>query len=66
MTTNQTNTGPGPSGAPPEGAVPWARQTTQPQPRATSRARNMVQSLPAWEPLPPGEILVRRQRREDG
>jgi hypothetical protein len=43
--------------------VPWAQQATKPQPRATSRARRMVQDLPSWEPLPPGELLVHRNRR---
>jgi hypothetical protein len=38
----------------------WARQTTKDVPRATSRSRQMVEGLPAWEPLPPGEMLVRR------
>lgn len=38
----------------------WARQGNAGVPRATSRQRRTVQQLPAWEPLPPGEILVRR------
>ncbi|MFY1635074.1 hypothetical protein ACN27F_17670 [Solwaraspora sp. WMMB335] len=46
---------------------PWA----QPRPQAasgrqTERQRKVVESLPDWEPLPPGEILVRRgQHRDD-
>jgi hypothetical protein len=48
----------------PESSVPWARQAAAPQPRATSRTRQMVHGLPAWEPLPPGELLVHRHRRE--
>ena len=44
------------SGAP----LPWARQSTAAEERATTRARRMVEGLPSWEPLPPGEILVRR------
>jgi hypothetical protein len=26
----------------------------------TSRVRKVVEGLPDWEPLPPGEIVVRR------
>lgn len=44
--------------------VPWARQPSAPTTRATSRARRVVTDLPPWEPLPPGEILVQRQRLE--
>ncbi|XVU23523.1 hypothetical protein ACQPZJ_40710 [Actinoplanes sp. CA-054009] len=42
--------------------VPWARQTTRQEP-ATTRTRQYVRTLPSWDPLPPGEILVNRQRR---
>lgn len=42
--------------------VPWARQSISTEQRATARVRRMVDSLPAWEPLPPGEILVQRGR----
>lgn len=47
--------------------VPWARRPAGgpaggPAP-ATGRARRMVDDLPPWEPLPPGEILVQRPRR---
>lgn len=34
-----------------------ARATGKPQ---TSRERLMAGDLPAWEPLPPGELTVRR------
>ncbi|GAB7046456.1 hypothetical protein [Catenuloplanes indicus] len=44
--------------------VPWAKQAATPQPHATQRVRRMVRTLPGWEPLPPGEILVQRHRRE--
>lgn len=44
--------------------TPWARQPAVPAARATARARNVVGTLPAWEPLPPGEILVQRRRIE--
>ena len=40
----------------------WARQTTSGTQRVTSRVRRLVQGLPDWEPLPPGEVLVRRYR----
>jgi len=40
--------------------VPWARQVSTPLPQATHRARHVVENLPDWEPLPPGEVLVRR------
>jgi hypothetical protein len=43
--------------------VPWARQGSQ-QERATARNRRLVRSLPDWDPLPPGEILVHRHRRD--
>jgi hypothetical protein len=52
------------SGTAAEPSVPWARQAAAPQPRATSRTRQMVHGLPAWEPLPPGELLVHRHRRD--
>jgi hypothetical protein len=42
--------------------LPWARPATSSSERQTSRTRRMVEGLPAWEPLPPGEILVRRPR----
>jgi hypothetical protein len=41
----------------------WARQSAPAQQRVTARVRNLVESLPDWEPLPPGEILVRRRQR---
>jgi hypothetical protein len=44
--------------------VPWAYQKAVTLPPATKRARKVVDSLPAWEPLPPGEIIVRRHRQE--
>jgi hypothetical protein len=50
--------------APSDAAVPWARQAAPQQPRATSRVRRMVTGLPAWDPLPPGEIFVQRHRRD--
>lgn len=50
----------GVAGAGAPGATPWARQTARTEERTTPRARKMVQGLPGWEPLPPGEIVVRR------
>ncbi|HTJ32166.1 MAG TPA: hypothetical protein VL738_02955 [Dactylosporangium sp.] len=44
--------------------APWAQQPAEPQSRATERARRLVSGLPPWEPLPPGEILVRRHHRQ--
>ncbi|MGW7077260.1 hypothetical protein ACWGH2_18685 [Streptomyces sp. NPDC054871] len=39
---------------------PWA-STGRPQgERVTSRLRRIAEELPDWEPLPPGETLVRR------
>lgn len=46
-----------------DGTVPWAQQAAAPQERQTKRERRMVRDLPAWEPLPPGEMLVRRHQR---
>ncbi|GAA0452255.1 hypothetical protein Ade02nite_00170 [Paractinoplanes deccanensis] len=43
--------------------VPWARQATHHEP-ATTRTRRYVRDLPSWDPLPPGEILVNRHRRD--
>jgi hypothetical protein len=48
------------------GDVPWARQgarkTGVP---VTGRVRRLVQGLPSWDPLPPGEILVRRRSHDE-
>lgn len=50
-------TTPHPSTEPP----PWARpRPDQVDPPVTNRLRRTVDTLPDWEPLPPGEILVRR------
>jgi hypothetical protein len=40
----------------------WARQKAPNTQRVTERVRRLVQGLPDWEPLPPGEVLVRRHR----
>ena len=39
---------------------PWAAQRRPQQERVTSRLRKVVEGLPDWEPLPPGETVVRR------
>ena len=44
----------------PNGHTPWGRQTASSEERVTSRQRRMAEGLPAWEPLPPGEVLIRR------
>ncbi len=43
--------------------VPWAKQAAHKEP-ATTRSRRLVRDLPSWDPLPPGEILVNRHRRD--
>jgi len=43
--------------------VPWARQAAPTEP-ATTRSRRLVRDLPSWDPLPPGEVLVNRHRRD--
>ena len=64
MTTDNTRY-PSPAGGsrPTEPAIPWARQPSTSEPPVTTRTRRVVRALPEWEPLPPGEILVHRQRR---
>lgn len=44
------------------GDVPWGStgHGGASEERVTNRARRMVEGLPGWEPLPPGEILIRR------
>ncbi len=46
-----------------ETAVPWARQQSV-APPVTTRVRKIAEHLPGWEPLPPGEVLVQRHRKE--
>lgn len=58
MTTDELHQN-DPSADPP---VPWARRPVAASAPATGRTRRMVDGLPAWEPLPPGEILVQRTR----
>lgn len=51
-----------PTGQPPsdQGASLWARQQAPTEQRVTARVRKFVQELPSWDPMPPGEIFVRR------
>jgi hypothetical protein len=44
--------------------VPWAKQASVKTEQTTDRKRRVVESLPDWEPLPPGEILVHRPRHD--
>ena len=63
---NEHSNGNGNGGAIPEarrssnGHTPWGRQTGSSEERVTSRQRRMAEGLPSWEPLPPGEVLIRR------
>ena len=50
------------NGSTPPATSLWARQASTQVERATRRVRQVVEGLPAWEPLPPGEILVQRPR----
>ncbi|WP_406279684.1 hypothetical protein [Embleya sp. NBC_00896] len=38
----------------------WAATPGPTRERTTSRLRRVVEGLPDWEPLPPGELIVRR------
>ncbi|GEC05765.1 hypothetical protein SSP24_34200 [Streptomyces spinoverrucosus] len=42
------------------GTSPWGASRRPAGERATSRVRKIAEGLPDWEPLPPGETLVRR------
>ncbi|MFJ1668684.1 hypothetical protein ACIOK4_20275 [Streptomyces bottropensis] len=60
--------GPVPS-TPPAAPAPWATAAPHPPGRpapdpVTRRLRQTVSDLPAWDPLPPGEQLVRRPPRD--
>jgi hypothetical protein len=45
----------------PRSSSPWAAASRAPgAERVTSRVRKIAEGLPDWEPLPPGETLVRR------
>ena len=61
MPANQNGTANGNGAA--AAAVPWAQQATAPTERKTARRRQLVQGLPSWDPLPPGEIYVQRHRQ---
>ncbi|MEU5000823.1 hypothetical protein [Streptomyces sp. NPDC021622] len=42
------------------GDSPWAASHRPSGERVTTRLRRVVEGLPDWEPLPPGETVVRR------
>lgn len=42
----------------------FLRSKVAPQKQQLSRERKIAGDLPAWEPMPPGEIAVRRRARE--
>ncbi|MET8483472.1 hypothetical protein [Streptomyces tendae] len=44
----------------PVGDSPWGASRRPTGERATSRVRKIAEGLPDWEPLPPGETVVRR------
>ncbi|MEV8017840.1 hypothetical protein AB0O76_16145 [Streptomyces sp. NPDC086554] len=51
---------PQPQQSPQAKQSPWAA-TSRPQgERVTNRLRRIAEGLPDWEPLPPGETVVRR------
>lgn len=39
---------------------PWGAARRPTEERVTNRVRRIVEGLPDWEPLPPGETVVRR------
>jgi hypothetical protein len=41
----------------------WSRPAEPPDTHLTQRVRKRVEGLPDWDPLPPGEIVVRRSRQ---
>ncbi|MEV6423797.1 hypothetical protein [Streptomyces sp. NPDC051662] len=53
-----------PQAAPSQAASPWASTAARPKERTTSRLRKVVEGLPDWEPLPPGEMTVRRPKQD--
>ncbi|MFI9239198.1 hypothetical protein [Streptomyces cinnamoneus] len=44
----------------PSAGNPWSAPVKPAAEQVTSRLRRLVADLPDWEPLPPGEIVVRR------
>ncbi|MFF1357679.1 MULTISPECIES: hypothetical protein [unclassified Streptomyces] len=49
-----------PPGAAAPAESPWATTRKSAGERVTGRLRRVVDGLPDWEPLPPGETFVRR------
>ncbi|MFE4538975.1 hypothetical protein ACFRKB_28540 [Streptomyces scopuliridis] len=62
--TPQTPQPPSSQPAPSPAASPWASAPARPKERVTSRLRKVVEGLPEWEPLPPGEMTVRRPKKD--
>lgn len=54
------------SSRPATATVPWGQQASSsgPTPSGKVRLHRLVEGLPDWDPLPPGEILVVRPGRE--
>jgi|UPI0004BD7310 hypothetical protein len=44
----------------PVAGMPWSPSSMPAGERATRRVRKIAEGLPDWEPLPPGETVVRR------
>ena len=42
----------------------WARPPEPKEKHVTDRVRKRAEGLPDWEPLPPGEFIVRRPKQE--
>ncbi|MFG2616685.1 hypothetical protein ACGFXC_03615 [Streptomyces sp. NPDC048507] len=51
---------PAPDGDAPARRRLWAAGNGPAEERSTARLRRLVEGLPDWSPLPPGEQLVRR------
>jgi hypothetical protein len=42
----------------------WGKPDAAKRPPGTERLRKTIEGLPDWEPLPPGETVVRRPGRD--
>jgi hypothetical protein len=58
-----TSNGSSPNGVVSKSRDIWARPAAPQEDHVTQRMRQRVDGLPDWEPLPPGEIIVRRPRQ---
>ncbi|MBL6276130.1 hypothetical protein JMF97_08150 [Micromonospora fiedleri] len=63
MPSTDSTDQPTPDGPTEAEVVPWARQPTPPRQRHTDRVRRIAEGLPDWEPMPPGEMVIRRPRQ---